>query len=102
METVRDSSSNLQLLSELLLSGPFSTQPAAARGAVSGSAEIDSPRIGELVSALDQKGLENLKSLEEPLFYGSAGLRVEATERARVDRELSDNVGDSGARGIVE
>lgn len=60
MEPVRDSSKNLQLLSELLLS---STRPAAGPGAVIGSPEIDSPRISKLVSALDQKGLENLKSL---------------------------------------
>ena len=31
MEPVRDSSTNLQLLSKLLLSAPFSAQPAEAR-----------------------------------------------------------------------
>jgi hypothetical protein len=63
MEYVRDSPKTLQLLSELLLSAPFSAQPASEARAVPGSVEVDSPRIGELVSGLGQKDFENLKAM---------------------------------------
>jgi hypothetical protein len=63
MEHVRDSSKNLQLLSELLLSTPFSAQSATAALAVPRLIETHSGRICELASALGQKDLDDLKAL---------------------------------------
>ena len=63
MEHVRDSSKTLQLLSEFLLSPPFSGRLGIEAGAVPGSVEVEAPRVAELVSTLAQKDLENLKAL---------------------------------------
>ncbi len=59
MEHVRDSSKNLQLLSKLLLTAPFSAQPAAEPRAVPGSIEADSTGVHELAAALSQKNFED-------------------------------------------
>jgi hypothetical protein len=63
MEHVRDSSPNLQLLSKLLLSAPFSVQPASEARAVPASIEAYFTTIGELAAGLGQKDFEDLKAL---------------------------------------
>jgi len=63
MEHVRDSSKNLQLLSKLLLSAPFSAQPATEARAVPESIEAYFTTIGELAAGLDRKDFEDLKAL---------------------------------------
>jgi hypothetical protein len=63
MEHVRDSSKNLQLLSELLLSVPFSAESATDTHAIPGSLETDSGRVSELAAALNEKDCEDLKAL---------------------------------------
>jgi hypothetical protein len=63
MEHVRDSSKNLQLLSKLLLSAPFSAQPATEARAAPESIEAYFTTIGELAAGLDRKDFEDLKAL---------------------------------------
>ncbi len=63
MQPVRDSSTNLQLLSRLLLSAPFSAQPSAEARAIPGSIEAYFTTIGELAAGLSQKDFEDLKAL---------------------------------------
>ena len=63
MQPVRDSSMNLQLLSKLLLSAPFSTQPATQARAVPESIEAYFTTTGELATGLGQKEFEDLKAL---------------------------------------
>lgn len=63
MEHVRDSSKNLQLLSELLLSTPFSGQFADETQATSSVGEASSDSINELVSTWNRKDFEDLKAL---------------------------------------
>jgi len=63
MQPVRDSTANLQLLSTLLLSAPFSTQAATETTAVPRSMEAYFTTIGELAAGLGQKDFEDLKAL---------------------------------------
>src|SRR5579864_7133436 len=63
MQPVRDSTANLQLLSTLLLSAPFSTQAATEATAVPRSMEAYFTTIGELAAGLDRKDFEDLKAL---------------------------------------
>lgn len=63
MQPVRDSTANLQLLSTLLLSAPFSTQAATEATAVPRSMEAYFTTIGELAAGLGQKDFEDLKAL---------------------------------------
>ena len=63
MEHVRNSSKNLTLLSGLLLSTPFSLEPACEASAVSTSIDSYSSGLREMVSGLGQKDLEGLKAL---------------------------------------
>lgn len=63
MQPVRDSSINLQLLSKLLLTAPFSVQPAPEARAVPESIEAYFTTIGELAAGLGQKDFEELKAL---------------------------------------
>lgn len=62
MPPVRDSSTNLQLLSKLLLSVPFSDQPGAEVPAA-GSNEADLTTFAELADGLGQKDFEDLEAL---------------------------------------
>ncbi len=62
MEHVRDSSKNLQLLSELLLAPPFAAAAIQAHAA-SRSVEVDSTDVGEVVAPLSPKDFEDLKAL---------------------------------------
>src|SRR5579862_8960510 len=63
MQPVRDSSTNLQLLSKFLLSAPFSLQNAAEARAVPPSMEAGSADVNELTAKLSQKDFEDLKAL---------------------------------------
>jgi hypothetical protein len=63
MQPVRDSSTNLQLLSKLLLSAPFSAHSATQARAVPASMEADSANVNELTAKLSQKDFEDLKAL---------------------------------------
>jgi hypothetical protein len=62
MEHVRGSSKNLQLLSKLLLTAPFSTSAPEVRE-VPTSIEPNSTAMNELFIALGQKDFEDLKAL---------------------------------------
>src|ERR1700680_1038572 len=62
MGYVRDSSKNLQLLSELLLTTPFSTQSVTEEHATP-SSETYSDRAGELAGTLGPKDFDSLKAL---------------------------------------
>ena len=62
MGYVRDSSKNLQLLSELLLTTPFSTQSVTEEHATP-SSETYSDHAGELAGTLGPKDFDSLKAL---------------------------------------
>src|SRR5579864_5380979 len=63
MEPVRDSTANLQLLSTLLLSAPFSAHHGTETPAVPGSTEAYFTAIGELAAGLGERDFEDLKAL---------------------------------------
>ena len=63
MQPVRDTSTNLQLLSTLLLSAPFSAQHATETPAVPGSSEAYFTTIGQLAAGLGEREFEDMKAL---------------------------------------